>query len=477
MRPDLRLALPAAALLLAAGCTATVAPPPQQHAGRRRGQQPVPPTRPGRAAGDRRRARREIQRAAGARGGDRARRGEPRAPVRRARGSTCAKATCASCSSPASACVLDVFLYPLRDGRASRSRPMSRRGARATGRKSTARPASRRCGASARPQGNPNLSLLRDTRARTGGARPGMTMHFADIARQAAADGAITAEEILALRRAGWADGAMKPDEAEAVFALNDALAEPTRRMERLLRRGDRRVRGQRHRAEGLRQRGQRRLADRADRPRRRAAGHDRARAARARARARRSTRPTGSRPMSSSRSSRPCSPAAARRGAAASSTPDSVNDAEAAILRRVLFAPAGDAPGGGRRAPRPSCCSASRTPTLGAANAPEWKQLFVQGVANYLEGVASRSAQLSRERAAELEAFIADDSTSVAGFLGRMAHERAQRVRRGVRREAARARPARRAARGRGGHRRRAAHGSTRTSTPTARSTNTSRR
>ena len=55
-----------------------------------------------------------------------------------------------------------------------------------------------------------------------------MTMHFAQIARQAAAGGAITAEEILALRRAGWADGAMAADEVEAVFLLNDSLAEPT---------------------------------------------------------------------------------------------------------------------------------------------------------------------------------------------------------------------------------------------------------
>src|SRR5688572_23719488 len=53
-----------------------------------------------------------------------------------------------------------------------------------------------------------------------------MTMQFADIARQAAADGVVSPQEVLALRRAGWADGAMKPDEAEALVALNDALAE-----------------------------------------------------------------------------------------------------------------------------------------------------------------------------------------------------------------------------------------------------------
>jgi hypothetical protein len=47
---------------------------------------------------------------------------------------------------------------------------------------------------------------------------------------------------------------------------------------------------------------------------------------------------------------------------------------------------------------------------------------LFVQGVANYLPGVASRTAQISRERASELEAFVADDSSSMTRFLGRMA-------------------------------------------------------
>jgi hypothetical protein len=100
---------------------------------------------------------------------------------------------------------------------------------------------------------------------------------------------------------------------------------------------------------------------------------------------------------------------------------PGHVNAAEAGILRRVLFAPAGDGPAS------VSCREAEllfrlKDATLGAANALEWKQMFVQGVANYLEGVVSRTGQLSRERAAELEAFVADDSTNVAGFLGRMA-------------------------------------------------------
>ena len=55
-----------------------------------------------------------------------------------------------------------------------------------------------------------------------------MSMHFGGIAAQAAADGVITAEEILALRGAGWADGTMEPEEAEALFLANDALTAPS---------------------------------------------------------------------------------------------------------------------------------------------------------------------------------------------------------------------------------------------------------
>ena len=246
-----------------------------------------------------------------------------------------------------------------------------------------------------------------------------MTMHFADIARQAAADGAITAEEILALRRAGWSDGTMTPEEAEAVFALNDALAEPTpewsdffveaigefvingtvpkgyvseanaawliaqidrdgvlqsmTELELLVRVLERGINTpDRLKAYVLQQVEQAVL--------------------------------TGSGPT--------------RRGEL---SPGHVNAAEALILRRVLFAPAGDAPAA------VSCAEAEllfrlKDATLGAANALEWKQMFVQGVANYLQGVASRTAQISRERAAELEAFVADDSSSVTSFLSRMA-------------------------------------------------------
>ncbi|MES2699345.1 MAG: hypothetical protein V4647_07025 [Pseudomonadota bacterium] len=45
-----------------------------------------------------------------------------------------------------------------------------------------------------------------------------MSVHFADLTRQAALDGAIADDEVLALRRSGWADGAIAREEAEAIF-------------------------------------------------------------------------------------------------------------------------------------------------------------------------------------------------------------------------------------------------------------------
>jgi hypothetical protein len=247
-----------------------------------------------------------------------------------------------------------------------------------------------------------------------------MTMHFAQIARQAAADRAITAEEILALRPAGWADGALAPDEAEAVFALNDALPEPTAQWsdffveaigEFVINGTDPRGYVSEDNATWLIARIGRdgalqgmtelellvRVLERSQNVPERLKIYVLEQVERAVL--------TGTGPT--------------RRGGELS--PGHVNAAEALILRRVLFAPAGDGPAA------VSCAEAEllfrlKDATLEAANALEWKQMFVQGVANYLQGVASRNAQIDRDRAAELEAFVADDRSSVTGFLGRMA-------------------------------------------------------
>jgi len=247
-----------------------------------------------------------------------------------------------------------------------------------------------------------------------------MTMHFADIARQAAAVGAVSPEEILALRRAGQADGALDLDEAEAAFALNDALAEPSAEWSDFFVEaiGDFVINGAEPRGY-VSDANAAWLMARID--------HDGSLHGLTelellvRVLERSRNVPDGLKTYVLGQVERAVLTGSGptRRGGELS--PGHVSAAEVAILRRVLFAPASDAPAA------VSCAEAEllfriKDATLGAANALEWKQLFVHGVANYLQGVASRTAQLSRERAAELDAFIADDSSSVAGFIGRMA-------------------------------------------------------
>jgi hypothetical protein len=97
------------------------------------------------------------------------------------------------------------------------------------------------------------------------------------------------------------------------------------------------------------------------------------------------------------------------------------INAEECRLLRAFVFASGGD---------RPAAVSKSEAELLfrikdasaGHNNAPEWKQLFVQGVGNYLQGFSS-AEPLSAERAAELEAFMNDTAINIGGFFARMAN------------------------------------------------------
>ena len=65
-------------------------------------------------------------------------------------------------------------------------------------------------------------------------------------------------------------------------------------------------------------------------------------------------------------------------------SRPGRIDDAEVTLIRRLIFAPAGDGPA------KVSAAEAEmlfrlKDATLGKDNSPEWKKLFVQGVANHL--------------------------------------------------------------------------------------------
>ena len=251
-----------------------------------------------------------------------------------------------------------------------------------------------------------------------------MTYQFRALAEQAQADGRISAEEILGLRRDGWGDGRIEPAEAEALFVLNDSLAERTPAWaeffveaitEYVLAGGNPRGFVSEDQADLL--------IARLDRDGRveslaelelLATLFDKAQALPERLKAYALAQIeqavlTGSGPT--------------RDGGQLGNAPDGgacITPAECRLLRRFLFSFAGDGPGGVSRA-EAELLFRLKDATLGANNAPDWADLFVKGVANHLMA-HNRFQQLSAERARSLDVFMADNAPRLGAFFGRMA-------------------------------------------------------
>lgn len=95
------------------------------------------------------------------------------------------------------------------------------------------------------------------------------------------------------------------------------------------------------------------------------------------------------------------------------------IDDAQVALIRRLIFAPAGDGPA------KVSASEAEmlfrlKDATLGQDNSPDWKKLFVQGVANHLLAhqdyvPPSRDEELRLESSYEVRPF-----THILSHLGR---------------------------------------------------------
>lgn len=246
-----------------------------------------------------------------------------------------------------------------------------------------------------------------------------MSMYFRDLAAQAAADGTISPEEILILRRAGWSDGKIDADEAEAIFAVNDRIHEPTAAWtdffvealgEFIVNSTEPRGYVDEAQADWLMARIDHdgalesmaelellvKLFERAAGVPDRLRSYGIAQIEKAVL--------TGEGPT--------------RHGALGKGA---ITETEARLLRRLIFAPASDRPAGVSRA-EAELLFRLKDATLGAANGDEWKRLFVQGVGNYLMAYTSYEP-LSRERAAELEEFVNRPSDGVGRFFARMAH------------------------------------------------------
>jgi tellurite resistance protein len=98
---------------------------------------------------------------------------------------------------------------------------------------------------------------------------------------------------------------------------------------------------------------------------------------------------------------------------------PGTIEEAEVALLRRLFFARGSD------RSSLISDAEANalfriKQATRGAENAPSWPQLFVQMIGNHIMAHQSY-AQLPIERARALERFMDDNLPRIGGFLARM--------------------------------------------------------
>jgi hypothetical protein len=94
------------------------------------------------------------------------------------------------------------------------------------------------------------------------------------------------------------------------------------------------------------------------------------------------------------------------------------VDGSEVSLIRRLIFAPAGDAPAKVSKA-EAEMLFRLKDATLGADNSPEWKKLFVQGVANHLMAHQDYTAP-SRDEEMRLEQqYKADPFGDVLSRLG----------------------------------------------------------
>ncbi|MES2493828.1 MAG: hypothetical protein V4579_11185 [Pseudomonadota bacterium] len=244
-----------------------------------------------------------------------------------------------------------------------------------------------------------------------------MTYQFLAVADQAMADGAITAHEIIALRRDGWSDGCIQPSEAEALFELNHRLAVHTRewvdffieaQAEYVLAGGTPRGFISEAQAEWLMNRIDwdghvgsmaelellAKLFEKAERVPQELKGYALAQIEQIVLTGHGPTRDGGS-----------------LDGAC-------ITDAECRLLRRFLFAYAGDGPGAVSQT-EAEVLFRIKDATLGAPNAPDWQSLFVQGVANHLTAWQGWHS-LSADRARALENFMNNQTPRIGAFVGR---------------------------------------------------------
>ena len=95
------------------------------------------------------------------------------------------------------------------------------------------------------------------------------------------------------------------------------------------------------------------------------------------------------------------------------------ITAAECALIRRVIFAPSSYG-ASHVSADEAEMLFRIKDATLDGDNAPEWKTLFVQGVANYLQGWQGLTMPSAEQESAH-ERFLSARTPGIGGFLGKM--------------------------------------------------------
>lgn len=244
-----------------------------------------------------------------------------------------------------------------------------------------------------------------------------MSMEFGNLATAAAGDGTPSAGDILELRRLGWADGKMDPDEAEGLFTANDACTDPTPEwgdffVEALANFIVNTVEPKGYVDDEMADE----LIARVDRDGRVGTMAELELLITVSERALNVPERLKAYVLKQVEDAVLHGDGPTRGGAL---DPGGINAAECALLRRLIFAPGSDRPAAVRKR-EAEMLFRIKDQTLYDVNAPEWEKLFVQGVANFLFAFGGHEP-LDPARAAELEAFMAREGAGVGGFLNRM--------------------------------------------------------
>jgi hypothetical protein len=245
-----------------------------------------------------------------------------------------------------------------------------------------------------------------------------MSLEFGNLTTQIAGDGQISAEEILELRRLGWADGKMSPDEAESLFLANDTCDEPSAEwcdffVDALTSFVVYAVEPRGYVDQEMAEE----LISRVDRDGRVGTMAELELLVRVIEVATSVPQVLRDYVLKHVEEAVTLGDGPTRHGQLG---PEGINASEVAILKRMIFGTGSERPAGVSQR-EAEALFRIKDAALYERNAPEWRDLFVKGVAHYLLGFGGHEA-LSEARATELEAFMNSEGAGIGGFLGKMA-------------------------------------------------------